>query len=62
MYMRPGAVPKLEKGKLIDTVNGFVAYWNWMATFVHNLSKAKGEGIEIDLTVPDKPKLKAVYV
>lgn len=62
MYTRPAHPVTLEKGKTIYTAEGYVAFWNWLATFVFNLSKVKGEGIEIDLTVPDKPKFKAVYI
>ena len=62
MYTKPASVPVLEKGKALSSVDGVVDFWNWAATFVFNLTQAKGEGIEIDMTVQDAPKLRAVYV
>ena len=56
MYVCPNKVPVLTKGKLIDTVDGFVAFWNWMVHWIWNLKT--GPGLKIDEAVDDAPVLK----
>ena len=46
MAGRPDIIAHLRKGELIDTVDGFVDSWNFVADSMHNLKG--GEGIAID--------------
>jgi len=67
MYTKPSASIKFEKGKSIYSIAGFSAYMNWMCSAVFNMlsdadAKTGKNGLKIDLTVPDKPKFKVVYV
>lgn len=65
MYVKPSSAVALEKGKLIDTADGFVAFWNWMAATMYNTmqqSDGSETGLKIDMTVQDRPKFKVVYV
>jgi len=44
--VKPSVICKLKEGKLIDTFEGFVTSWNWLAESLHNLKG--GEGVTID--------------
>lgn len=44
--VKPPVICKLEEGKLIDTFDGFVTSWNWLAESLHNLKG--GDNIDID--------------
>ena len=59
MSLRPGTLCKLEKGKLIDSQQGFVDTFNWMVDFINNL-RGDGDGdagksIRLDRSVSDHP-------
>lgn len=56
MVAKPARPCHLKKGKLIDTADGFVETFNWVAEFVHNL-KAE-DGVKLDLQSPSNPVLR----
>ena len=62
MSVRPETLCKLEKGKLIDSQEGFVDTFNWMVDFINNL-RGDGDGdagkrISLDKSVSDHPVIK----
>ncbi len=59
MSLRPGSVCKLEKGKLIDSQQGFVDTFNWLVDFCSNLN-GDGERIEVDKSMSDAPVVRYV--
>lgn len=59
MSLRPGTLCKLEKGKLIDSQQGFVDTFNWMVDFIENL-KGDGSRIEVDRSMSDAPVVRYV--
>lgn len=46
MTKRPATICKLEPGRLIDTFDGYVTSWNWIAQSMFNLKG--GSNVEID--------------
>lgn len=55
MADRPAQICQLEKGKLVDTQQGFVDTFNWVAQSVANLQG--GENCEVSWTLPDHPTI-----
>ena len=53
MANRPGKLCELEKGKLIDTQQGFADTFNFAVKAIDNLSG--GKNCEVDWTIPDHP-------
>ena len=67
MYGKPTKPITFEKEESIYAVDDFCVFMNWMCAAVYNAlasaDAASGKyGVKVDLTVPDSPKLKAVYV
>ena len=46
---RPALLCHLQKGKMIDTQEGFVDTFNWMVDYINNL---RGDGDNIDIENP----------
>lgn len=55
MADRPAQICQLEKGKLIDTQQGFVDTFNWVAQSMANLEG--GENCDVSWTLPDHPTI-----
>ena len=55
MADRPAQICQLEKGKLIDTQQGFADTFNWVAQSVANLQG--GQNCEVSWTLPDHPTI-----
>lgn len=62
MSLRPGTLCKLEKGKLIDSQEGFVDTFNWMVDFIENLKgdgdADAGKSVRVDRSVTDHPVIR----
>ena len=55
MADRPAQICQLEKGKLIDTQQGFVDTFNWAVQSIANLEG--GENCDVSWTLPDHPTI-----
>lgn len=53
MANRPPNLCELEKGKLIDTQQGFADTFNWAVRSIDNLKG--GRNCSVDRTIPDQP-------
>lgn len=53
MANKPASLCELEKGKLIDTQQGFVDTFNFAVNAINNLEG--GKNCEVDWTIPDHP-------
>jgi len=55
MADRPAQICQLEKGKLVDTQQGFVDTFNWAVQSIANLEG--GQNCEVQWTLPDHPTI-----
>lgn len=67
MQVKPAKPITFPKDKSIYAVEGFCSFMNWMCAAVLNMVTDKDvesgkNGIVIDMTVQDSPKIKVVYV
>lgn len=66
MYAKPSNPISFDKDKSIYAVDDFCAFMNWMCTAFFNMTDSEAQngknGVKVDMTVQDHPRLKAVYV
>ena len=67
MYVKPTKPITFPKDKSIYAVTGFCSFMNWMCSAFLNMLTDRDvvdgkNGIVIDTTVQDSPKIKVVYV